>query len=225
MLSSATRRGFLSVSQGGRRGTPITTNLVAWFRKGRGITAVGGAVSAWADQSGNGRHYTQASGGAQPALQAGGTILFDGTSDFMATAGFTLVQPFTRYFRIKQVTWTSGDYFCDGGALNTGVVFQTGVSPSLSLFAGGPAAANAALAVGAWGSAAAVFNGASSVLQIDATTATGNPSTGNPGGLTLGASFGGLGQWSNIEVAEEIVYSVAHDATQRAAVIAYLNTL
>lgn len=204
---------------------PPTTNMVAWFRKGVGITSSGGLVSAWADQSGNGRNYTQATGSAQPTLQAGGTILFDGTSDFIKTAGFTLNQPWTRYLRIKQVSWTSGEYFCDGASINTGAIFQSGSTPNIVMFAGAVGPSSTALAVGAWGSVAAVFNTASSVIQVGGTTSgTANVGVTNPGGLTLGGTSSGTAL-SNIEVAEEIVYSGAHDAGTRANIIAYLNTL
>lgn len=206
---------------------PSTTNMVAWFRKGIGQTnAGGGALSAWADQTGLGsRDYAQATGAAQPAIQAGGTILFDGGSDFLKGPAFALVQPYTRYLRVKQVSWASADYLADGNALNSGVIFQVGTTPNISLSAGGIACANNSLAIGTWGSLVAVFNAGSSVLQIGGTTSTGNPSTTGAGGLTLGAQGDGLAGFANIEVAEEIVYSVAHDATQRAAVIAYLDTL
>lgn len=200
--------------------------MAAWFRKGTGITSAASAVSGWADQSGNGRDYAQATGANQPDVTASGTILFNGSSDTLKTADFTLAQPYTRYFRLKQVTWTDTDYIADGNTTNVGGIAQRGVTPAIDLFAGGggAAASNTALAVGAWGSLCAVFNGASSVLQINDTTTTGDPGASAAGGLTLGASGGGTSP-SNIEVAEEIVYSVAHDATQRADVIAYLNSV
>lgn len=91
---------------------PPTTAMEAWFRKNVGITSAANAVSNWANQAASGaaRDYVQATGAAQPTLQGDGTILFDGTSDYLQTAAFTLGQPYTRYIRFKQITWTSGDY-------------------------------------------------------------------------------------------------------------------
>lgn len=205
---------------------PIMDNMVGWFRKGVGITSSAGAQSAWADQTGlGGRDYVQAVGANQPAVQADGTILFNGTSHFLKTPAFALVQPYTRYLRIKQITWTLSDVLCDGNTADSGDIWTPGVTPGIALYAGSSAASNGALAVGAWGSVAAVFNGASSSLKVDQTAATtGNPGAASAGGLTLGAQASGAGP-ANIQVAEEIVYSVAHDAAAQAAVIAYLSTL
>lgn len=43
-------------------------NLALWLRGDMGITLNGTQVSAWADQSGNGRHFAQASGSLQPTF-------------------------------------------------------------------------------------------------------------------------------------------------------------
>lgn len=103
-------------------------------------------------------------------------------------------------------------------------MFQSGSSPNITLFPGA-FTVNPNLAVGAWGSVAAVFNGASSSLKVDATAPTTGTTSGTPGGLTLGAQGSAVAAFGNIQVAEEIVYSVAHDAATQAAIIAYLNTL
>lgn len=203
---------------------PPTANMAAWFRKGTGITSASSAVSGWADQSGNGRDLLQATGANQPDEQGDGTILFNGSSDFLKCAAFTFAQPCTIYLRMKQVTWTSADRIFDGNALNSGVLYQHFTTPNVRQHAGSDATENGAMAVNTWASVAAVFNAASSVLQINATTVTGNPSTNNMGGFTLGAAADATG-FGHIQVAEGILYDAAHDATQRAAVIAYLDTL
>lgn len=198
--------------------------MAAWFRKNTGISSAANAVSAWADQSGNGRDLIQATGANQPTVQGDGTILFDGTSDFLKTAAFTLNQPDTIYLRMKQVTWIAQDAIFDGNTLSSGAVYQNSITPNVRQFAGLDSTENGAMAVNTWASMAAVFNGASSVLQIDGTTVTGNAGAGNKGGFTLGAASDGT-RPSNIQVAEVIIYNVAHDATTRAQVIAYLDTL
>jgi hypothetical protein len=199
--------------------------MVVWHRKGVGITDSAGAVSLWTDQTANGHHYTQATGANQPTKQGSGTILFDGTSDFLETAAFTLNQPYTRYIRFRQVTWTAFDYVCDGLIANTGVIFQYGSSPDLDIYAGIHAAQNSAMPIGTWKSVGAVFNGASSMLNIGGSTASGDAGASSISGLRLAASGGSASAFANIEVAEEIIYSVAHTALQQAEVIAYLDTL
>jgi hypothetical protein len=202
-----------------------TQNIAAWFKKGVGITDVAGAVSGWADQSGNGRDYAQATAAAKPTKQAAGTLLFDGTSDLLKTAAFAIPNGYTRYLRVKPITWTSGRYICDGNTINKSVLLQTGTTPSVSMYGGaGPVAANGGLTLGAWHSVAMVFNGANSLLQVDSNVTTGNAGTANLDGLTLGASPSGT-LWANVEVAEEIVYSAVHGAALRAAVMKYLDTL
>lgn len=200
--------------------------MEAWFRKGIGITSAANAVSNWANQavSGAARDLAQATGAAQPTLQAGGTILLDGTSDFLGPVAFTLNQPTTVYLRARQLTWTSGDRWFDGTTVNSGIIFQAGVTPDLNAYAGNTGVVNT-LALNTWGSIAVVYNAASSVFQVGGgSTVTGQAGPGNMGGIILGADSSGANN-GNIEVAEMIVYSAAHDAAQRAAVIAYLNTL
>src|SRR5574343_57428 len=42
----------------------------AWWNSSRGVTIVDGLVSAWADQSGNGRHLSQSDPTKRPSLVA-----------------------------------------------------------------------------------------------------------------------------------------------------------
>ena len=46
------------------------TGLAAWFDAAKGVTLNGSTVSAWADQSGNGRNATQSTAGNQPTYAA-----------------------------------------------------------------------------------------------------------------------------------------------------------
>lgn len=216
-----------------RAGKPVSflpsdlSNLAAWFRFNSGITSSGGAVSQWNDASGNARHLFQATGAAQPALQGDGSILFDGTSDFLRCDPFTLNQPATYYLLVKQVTWGSGQGLLDGNAALANLIYMSGASPAVELYAGSAGVANnTGLAVGVYGVIAAVFNTASSLLQINNGTATtGNPGINPASGLTIGARGGSDANYSNIQVKEVVVYAAAHDSTTRAQVTAYLQTL
>lgn len=208
---------------GGRR--PIREGMAAWYRKGRGITAVAGAVSAWADASGMNHNLVQASTSAQPTAQDDGSVLFDGIAHYLESS-FALTQPETVYMMFKQVTWTLNDYVMDGFGANTARVGQEVGTPKLQLYAGSFAAANGDLAVDTYGAVAIVFNGASSLIQVNENAATtGDAGAANMGGIVLGALGNGLSGFSNIQVKEVIVYSGAHDAGQRARNIAYLRSL
>jgi hypothetical protein len=204
-------------------GAAIVAGLspAAWFRFNLGIT--GNPVSQWNDASGNARHLKQVTATNQPALQGDGSILFDGIDNYMKCDAFTLNQPATFYILGRQVTWTDVDCFCDGDAGASQLIQQSGATPAIRLFAGLGVASNTNLAVNTYGVVAAVFNGASSLLQINNTTpTTGDPGAANAGGFTLG-STGTAGAPSNIQVKEVVIFAAAHDATTRAAVIGYLS--
>lgn len=49
-------------------------NLLAWYRSDKGITLNGSNVSAWADQSGNGRHLAMGTAARQPAYSAADAV-------------------------------------------------------------------------------------------------------------------------------------------------------
>jgi len=72
----------------------VLPNLQLWLRSDLGITLNGSNVSAWADQSGNGRDFTQAVAIAQPGYNASsganGTpaLTFNGTTQNLDGAGF-----------------------------------------------------------------------------------------------------------------------------------------
>lgn len=206
---------------------PIMGGMAAWFRKGVGITSDSGAVSTWADQTGFARHLVQATGSAQPTAQADGSVLFDGSNDYMNTAAFALAQPLTVYLVMKQVTWGGAGqaHFIDGAANNTMAIWAEGSTPAIDAYAGARIGNNYNLAVDTWGVVCAVFNGASSLLQVDDTTpTTGDCGSGIAGGIALGAAYAGTAN-ANIQVKELIVYSDAHDAGQRFKNIRYLSGL
>lgn len=209
---------------------PPPANLAHHYKLNTGLTQAGGFASAWDDQVGTG-HLLQATAAKQPAVQGDGSLLFDGSDDFMQ-AMFTLNQPCTVFVLLKPVTWIGDTYFFDGGASNdSGVVAQIGTTPEIVAYAGSISAANGDLTVGAFKVVAVVFNGASSVLQVDANTATtGDFGASNMGGFTLasvggGTGLGGTRNWSNIQVKEILIYDAALDATARGLVRDYLATV
>src|SRR6185369_16031814 len=128
---------------GGRGNIVRSLSPAAWFRFNRGITQAGGFASQWADQSGNGRHLKQPTGTNQPAVNADGSLLFDGVDNFMQCDAFTLNQPFTVALKMKQVTWTSSDCIFDGNTALSALLNQASISPILFMFAGSSAPSTA----------------------------------------------------------------------------------
>lgn len=213
------------------RSTPFTATEItalapaAWYRFNTGITDVGaGAVSQWADQSGNARHLLQATGTAQPTVQGNGTIIFDGSTDFLQTAGFTLNQPVTIYILGRQITWTLNDLWFDG--LTAAVQLrQSPTTPNVQLNSNvGAVAAHPGLTVNTYRVLAAVFSGANSTLRVNNDETAGSPGTNNLGGFTLGASRAAAA-FANIQVYEVIIFSSAHDKFTQGRVLAYLAAL
>lgn len=176
-------------------------------------------MSAWGDQSGNSRNLAQATGTNQPTLQADGSILFDGLDNFMATGAFTLAQPFTVVTLVKQVTWTSLDRIWDG---TNSFAFQLTSSPNIGINAGS-SVGSATLTLGTWGVVTTIFNGASSVVQLNqGTPATGNAGAGNMSSFALAAVVAGTSRWCEAAYKENIVFPSALDAATRYRVIRYL---
>lgn len=196
----------------------------AWFRYGVGLTDDGaGLCSNWSDQSGNGRDL-KATLTARPTIQADKSLLFDGVANSMNTGAIAITNPQTIYMLMNQVTWTSNDCFL-GASAGVMQIQQAGSSPTIQLFGGSGVANNNNLTVGAFAVVAAVFNGASSSLQVNNTAATtGSAGTGSASNLFLG-SQGVPGGFSNIQVKEVIVYAAAHDAATRSRVISYLGSV
>lgn len=196
---------------------------IAWFRQGLGITSAGGSVSQWDDQSGNGNHLIQATATNQPALQGDGSILFDGVDNYMKCVPFTLVQPETVYVLGRHVTFFNQAHWLDGEGNNSMAIWNEGNEPDINAYAGNRIAFNSNLPTNTYGVVAVVFNGASSVLQVNTVIMTGDCGIDNGSGLTVGgAGFFG-GNPANVQIKEILVFPDAHDESTRNSVINYLS--
>jgi hypothetical protein len=224
--SSATHSTAVNtvVTVGGVSDTFTSTSWptdVAWYKFNTGITQAGGFASQWDDQSGSANHLVAAP--AQPTVDGAGVLTFDGVDDFMY-AIFALIQPYTVFLRVKQITYTSTDRFFDG-SVQTANLRQSGTTPAILMNAGSSVASNTNLAIGAWGSVAVVFNGASSSIKVDQTTeTTGNAGAQNPGGFIVATNNTGLSNWANIALKEAVIFPSALSGAQRANINAYLTT-
>jgi hypothetical protein len=195
-------------------------NLAAWWRFNTGITVTGQGVSEWADQSGNARHQVQGTDGSRPPKQADGSILFNGSDEFLA-ATFNLAQPWTLYFLGKQITWTATDQLIGSASA---FINQRTASPQIGLNAGS-ALGTVSPTLDTYFVLSVVGNGASSLNQLNyAAPVTGNAGTGNLNNPRIGCSGAGT-LFSHIQVKEVILFSAAHDAITRKRQIDYLRAV
>ncbi len=199
-------------------------NTVAWYDFATGITKDGSNfVSAWNSRIGS-NHLAQATGTNQPLHTSNG-VLFDGIDNFMKTAAFTFNQPAHIFLVVKQKTWTASDRISEGIADNRALIYQSGVSGDVKIYAGGAgisAAINTAL--DAKKIIEVQFNGASSRFRVNKgswTNAT-QAGTGNPGGITLGSNAAGSTGYGNIEYSEAIYRSALLSDADSAKVNDYL---
>jgi hypothetical protein len=206
------------------------TGLAFWLRADLGISLNGSNVSAWADQSGSGRNVLQNTAANQPPFAAsdagfGGNAvvgaLSDVDPDYLTSAAFTSIpQPYT-FYAVLQLPDTVGTR--DAFDLSSSfVLVRQNSTPQVLI--------NAGLSVTASGSLTsptilcAVFNGASSALYLNSTTAaaTGNAGTNAFDLLRIGINHAG-GAPAGGKYAEIFLDATANDAATRAKAMAYLS--
>lgn len=191
----------------------VTGNEVGWWLASDTATITkdgSNFVSAWNCKLGTGHNLLQGTGTNQPLWVNPNYIKFDGIDNFLK-ATFTWNQPEFIVMVVRQVTWTSGEYFFDGSLLNRMNCSQYSSTPKIISYAGTLTAglANSNLAVNTWGVVRVLYNGVGSSIQVNATAkTTGNVGSSNAGGFTLGANGNNLAA-GDIEVAEVIGLSVA----------------
>lgn len=169
-------------------------------------------------------NLAQATAANQPILDTtnkvnGRNVLyFNGTSHYLKTPSFTLVQPETVVWVGSQVTWTSGRFLLDGNTVSTCALLQHTASPALSPFGGSYVGDNSGLAVNTFGVVDMVLNGASSLSKVNFNAAVaGSGGSANASGFTLGAAGNNNG-WANINTLETLVYHRALDTNEQAYV-------
>lgn len=80
------RRGLIYSASAPAFSPASLSGLILWLRSDMGITLAGSKVSAWADQSGNGNHFTQGTDAWRPIYTASNANLGNKPSlDFSAT--------------------------------------------------------------------------------------------------------------------------------------------
>jgi hypothetical protein len=211
------------------------TGVVGWWDASdlSTITDAGaGAVSAWADKSGLGRTFSQASAGSRPLTgtrtQKGLNVLdFDGSNDYMDTAGITEAQPLTM-FATGYFDVSTGGRILVCGRISAGaesLALQANATPVWEMWAG------AALAGGVPSTGihtiGGVFNGASSSLRVDGAVTSGNAGTTGQGpslAFTVGRAPVSQTKYFNGAMCEIIWYNRVLTAPELTQVETYLTT-
>lgn len=216
------------------------SGLVLWLRSDQGITLNAGAVSAWADQSGNGNHVTQGTAANQPTYEASGgsngrpAILFDFTNDIL-TRGSAVVNPrdCTIFVVSRPVAAQGGRVLGVGGPTGgAGLTYSLGAGSytvdyafvGATSTAGGTTTLNwqiwSLVAAASWASAAAGtpdFYRDGTQIALSGTVlpaaAAANTEIGNYGG---GTYYGG-------RVSDVLMYSRRLSTVERRRVEAYLG--
>lgn len=218
-------------------------NCRSWHRASLGVTNVGGAASAWADQSGAGdsnRNLVQGTAGNRPAITATNasfnnraTLDFDGAGDFLASGGAwsggTYAQPTTIYVAMRFSSVTLFSYVFDSsdgtGGTRQALLINTGPQwyqfAGASLTGGTPASATTYIL-------ACVYDGASSAVyanQYNTAAVSGDAGSNALHSLTVGLDYSGAATSLSGSVAEVISYSGAHASGTRQTVMQALGTM
>jgi hypothetical protein len=216
--SGIRRQGLRVVGSGSSSFTPASlgASLLAWYKADAGTSSTvdGTALSAWNDQSGNGKNFAQATGANQPlykaAIQNGLPVVrFDGSNDFMDAATVSASQPDTIWLVAKSaIGGGSGHNALDGISSRQAVYQDAAAGAFIAYFAGVTVPSAVAWGTTAFHYISALFNGASSVLRSDGVQiSTGNPSSGALTGLRVGGADGsGTNQW-NGDIGEIVIAS------------------
>ena len=206
---------------------PSISGLRVRLRADLGITKDGSdLVSAWADQSGNGLNFTQATGGHQPLwLATSGTgqpiVRFDGSTDNINTGTISSqAAPHHFFIVFKQLYWGDNEYIYVNNT--TGVTLeQNPTANQVSQYNGtNPLAADL---TNYWLHRNFLNGSASSAALNDDTP---NVVTALTQACTL-MSLGGLTNGTlcaNVEIAEFVWYDAEVTGTDLSNILAYFSS-
>lgn len=220
LVQQPTRRAF-SPSQ--------LSLLKVWIRADDVAGADGAAVSAWADQSGNGNNFAQGTGANQPLikhsiLNGHKVVRFDGSNDFMKTAAFgaALSQPTTIFTVGKAVGTAVAQTFHDGIAVGNRHLLQKTTTPQWLSNAG--SSISGGTADDSFHVFSSVYDGANSAVYRDGTlVASGNAGAHTLTGVIIGARYDETAQRLNGDIAELIVVNRLMTNQERKQVSRYLG--
>ena len=202
---------------GGSEVTPadvLGSSCLMWCRSDVGTT------SSWTDRAA-GHHLLQA-GVPQPSIVAGGApsgapvYRFNGSSQYMQTAAFTLDQTWTAFVACKWTTVPGGTrYLFDGAAITTGaLIANDGAFPGKATPYAGSYGPQQAYTSGQWYVWRVTFSGATSKISLDDGAVTqGAAGAANAGGFTFGAS-GNVAVFAAVDATEIVIASGLPTALQ-----------
>jgi hypothetical protein len=188
---------------------PSNRPILMFERADVGVTT-GASVAGWADQSGNGNHWSQAAVTSQPALGANYNatglpyLVFNGSTDYMTNTFATAIPSgLATMFLVGNAVTLQGvngvPFFLGGSAAND-LYLQIGAS----VWAGDaltaiPSTVPADTNPHVFG---VIGNGGSSVIQVDSVATTGSLAAGNLSGTNgLGADQrGGPGYFTPMNI-------------------------
>ncbi len=227
---------------------PVLTDLELWLRADAGVTTVGSAVSVWADQSGNGRDFSDGAVAARrptlttdPGFDGLPVVAFDGIDDVLRNTALIVGGNAFTLFTVARISPLSSPYpyvFGEtiGGRIGyEGPPFTPLGNNGFDVFHDNGNDARATLAGLSDGNPKIVTisgNGTMSSIQVwgDGTAATMSLTSGNPTisftlGNTLGfaASCGVPPCFGDPDFAEILLYDRALTTTERQENESYLR--
>jgi hypothetical protein len=141
-------------------------------------------------------------------------LYFNGTSHHLLTPFFTLHQPEELYLSFSLVSWVLSRRLFDGRTVNSGTLYETPTTPSLTVYSGVAGPVTTGIGIGAFHVARVRFNGTNSAISVDnGADVSSDAGTNSMGGFVVGAN-GALGLWANIEVATIILCNKTNNVAE-----------
>jgi hypothetical protein len=208
--------------------------LEAWYKADALVLNDNDAVSSWTDSSGNGNHAVQADANRKPVYKTGivnslPVVRFDGVAspndDMLAdTFDATVTQPDTVFVVFSQDTAATSEYVFDGIDATERQALWLTAGDLLQGYAGLTGLSYAFTEAGNFVVISILFNGASSWIREDRTEKnTGDVSTKDLDGLTLGNRYGATWTPFDGDIAEFILYDASLSTANRDGVEEYLG--
>lgn len=203
---------------------PVTGFLRRFAAKATGV-ALGATVSSWKDSAGSGTTLVPVASSAPTLADNQGirSVLFNGTNQGLQQS-VSMTNPHSLVLVSNVVAPNTTATTTQSGSFVTAGVDAGRVQTSLAglyVNAGTGVQVGTGLNVTGWRVIVVSFNGASTVVNVNGTEYTVSAGSLPRAVFTLGFERGA--SWSNVAVAEAILYNGALDSTQRAALVSGLR--